>query len=193
MSNCITLGLNAIGLMGYSTSIARDRDKGVFQRIRVAPLPTWTIMMSRLLVQLAMILIVITAVFIVGYSYDGILLSPVGYALGVLAGLVGGAVYLALGQAIVGLVKNSETVNATARLVYFVFIMVGMFGELGMLGASVGNAVHWSPYGTVKRIVADALVPGNWNMDTTYALLATVGYAVVFAALGIKKFKWNVK
>ena len=40
LGTCITLGLIAIGLMGYSNSVARDRDKGVFQRLRVAPLPT---------------------------------------------------------------------------------------------------------------------------------------------------------
>src|SRR5678809_537642 len=82
LSNCITIGLNAIGLMGYSNAIARDRDKGVFQRLRVAPIPSWSIMMSRLLVQLAMILIVTTAIFVVGNNYDKISLSPSGYLLG---------------------------------------------------------------------------------------------------------------
>ena len=47
LSNGITLGLVAIGLMGYTNSIARDRDKGVFQRLRVSPLPLWTIMASQ--------------------------------------------------------------------------------------------------------------------------------------------------
>src|SRR5882724_9773484 len=42
LSTCITIGLVAIGLMGYCNSIARDRDKGVFQRLRVAPIPSWT-------------------------------------------------------------------------------------------------------------------------------------------------------
>ncbi|MEP6675561.1 MAG: ABC transporter permease [Ferruginibacter sp.] len=193
IANCITLGLNAIGLMGYSTSIARDREKGVFQRIRVAPLPGWTIMVSRLLVQLAMILIVTAACFVVGYSYDHIVIAPIGYIMGFLSALIGGALYLGLGQAIVGLIKSAETVNATVRFIYFIFIMVGMFGELGALGKEIGNIVQWSPYGTVKRIVADSLVPSSWSNHTTYSLLATIGYAIVFAILGIKKFKWDVK
>src|SRR5882757_9401849 len=48
LSSVITVGLMAIGLMGYSNSIARDRDKGVFQRLRVAPISSSTIMLSRL-------------------------------------------------------------------------------------------------------------------------------------------------
>jgi ABC-2 type transport system permease protein len=94
---------------------------------------------------------------------------------------------------IAGLQKNAETVNATTRLVYFVFIMVGMFGELGLLGEQLKKIVHWSPYGTVKTIVAAAVQPANWSTDTTYALLVTIAYSLVFSMLGIKWFRWNTK
>jgi ABC-2 type transport system permease protein len=193
LSNCITIGLNAIGLMGYTNSIARDRDKGVFQRLRTAPVPSWSIMASRLIVQIVMILLVTSAVFIGGYYFDKISLSPLGYVLGFLVAFVGGAVYLALGQAIVGRIKNPETVNAVTRLVYFVFIMVGMFGELGMLGDTLGEVVKWSPYGTVKRMLGASMSPHTWSLQTTYYLLATIGYTVIFTVLGIKWFKWNNK
>ncbi|PWT97922.1 MAG: hypothetical protein C5B52_13075, partial [Bacteroidetes bacterium] len=96
LSNSITIGLVAIGLMGYSNSIARDREKGIFQRLRVAPVPSWSIMASRLLVQLGMILMVTLAVFLGGYYFDKISLSPSGYILAFFAALCGGAVYLSL-------------------------------------------------------------------------------------------------
>ena len=193
LSNCITIGLNAIGLMGYSNSIARDRDKGIFQRLRVAPTPTWCIMMSRLAVQLAMIIFLTLAVFIVGYYADGIKITPGGYLVALGVSIAGGALYLALGQAIVGLVKSPETVNAVSRLVYFLFIMIGMFGELGMLGSAIGDVVKWSPYGVVKHIVAIGLEPQKWSDTTTISLLLTLGYTVLFAGVGIKKFKWSSK
>lgn len=193
LSNCITIGLTAIGLMGYSNALARDRDRGIFQRLRVAPIPNSLIMISRLAVQMAMIILLTVVVFIVAYQNLHISLTPGAYVLGLIAAFVGGALYLGLGQMIAGLQKNAETVSATTRLVYFVFIMVGMFGELGVLGEQLKKIVHWSPYGTVKSIVAAALQPGNWNTDTTYALLVTIGYSVVFAFLGIKRFRWNTK
>jgi len=193
LSNCITIGLNAIGLMGYSNAIARDRDKGIFQRLRVAPLTAWSIMVSRLTVQLAMILMVTTAVFVAGYFGDDILLTPTGYIVGYAMAFIGGAVYLGLGQAIVGLIKNAETVNAVTRLVYFVFIMVGMFAELGVLGDIVSKAAKWSPYGTVKHILSAGMQPSAWNQHSTMVLLVTIGYALVFSALGIKWFKWSSK
>jgi len=193
LSICITIGLTAIGLMGYTNSIARDRDKGIFQRLRVAPVANWTIMVSRLTVQIVMILVLIIAVFIVGFYVDKISLSPAGYVFGFAMGLIGGAVYLGLGQMIAGLIKNPETVSATTRLVYFAFIMIGMFGELGMLGTEVQAIVKWSPFGSVKRIVSDSLQPAHWTIQSTQALLATIGYAFVFSLLGIKWFRWNTK
>jgi ABC-2 type transport system permease protein len=193
LSNAITLGLNAIGLMGYSNSIARDREKEIFQRLRVAPAANWTIMGSRLAVQLVMIILMTAIVMIVGYQYDQIVLSPVGYFAGMLTAIAGGAVYLALGQAIVGRIRNPETVNATSRLIYIAFIMVGMFGELGMLGDIIDKAVKYTPYGTVKSIVSGALTPSTWTKDTTLALLLTLGYTAIFAYLGIKWFKWSTK
>ena len=193
LSTCITIGLVAIGLMGYSNSIARDRDKGIFQRLRVAPLPLWCIMASRLTVQLMMIILLTVIVFVAGYYIDHVSISPAGYALTFLTALIGGAVYLGLGQVIVGLIQNPETVNSTSRLIYFVFIMVGMFGEFGLLGDQIKQLAVWSPYGTVKRIISAGMEPDKWNAQMSLALLITFGYAALFSAVGIKKFKWNSK
>lgn len=192
LSNSIVIGLVAIGLMGYSTAIARDRDKGIFQRLRVAPISSWSIMASRLMVQIAMIILVTTAVFIAGDYYDKITLTPAGYAVTFITSVIGGAVYLSLGQMIVGRIKNPETVNSTVRLVYFVFIIVGMLGQF-YSNAQLRSIVEWSPYGTVKTILAVGMEPENWNNDASVALLVTILYTIVFSILGVKWFKWNTK
>ncbi|OCX52589.1 hypothetical protein BEL04_14150 [Mucilaginibacter sp. PPCGB 2223] len=193
----VVIGLMAIGLMGYTISITRDRDKGIFQRLRVAPLPTWTIMLSRIIVQLFMIMLLTLVVFVVGYQFDGILLSTGGYILTFFVAFIGGAVYLCLGQLIAGLVKNPETVNATTRLVYFLFMMTGMFGDIaqfsdmGKLGPYLTSMAHWSPYGCVKIMLQASMEPAKWGHDNNVALMASVAYAIVFAAVGIKNFKWE--
>lgn len=197
LANSITIGLFASGLMGYTNAVARDRDKGVFQRLRVAPIPSWAIMGSRLLVQLAMIIIITTAVFIIGADFDKITLTPAAYAFTYFTAIVGGSVALSLGQTIVGLIKNPETVNATTRLVYLVFVLVGMLGEmygaLNKIDDWAKSAVQWSPYGTVKTILSTSMEPSKWDNHSTMALLATIGYAIIFTIMGIKWFKWNTK
>lgn len=191
LSISITIGLTAIGIMGYANSIARDRDKGIFQRLRVTPVPTWFIMGSRLTVQLAMILILTAFVFIMGSSYDKINLSPAGYILTFITALIGGAVYLGLGQMITGLIKNAETVNSTTRMVYSAFILAGMFGEMGLFGKEFQQVIRWSPFGTVKTILLTSMQPATWDSTASLALLVTILYALIFSFLGIKWFRWN--
>ncbi|MBV8256075.1 MAG: ABC transporter permease [Chitinophaga sp.] len=193
MASAITIGLASIGLLGYSGTIARDRDKGVFQRLRVAPVPTWTIMLSRISIQVGLIALMTLLIFIVGFAVDKISLSALGYVTGLLVTLLAGWLYLGLGQLIVALIKNPETVNSTSRLVYVAFIMIGMLGQFGAFGKAMKDIVQWSPYGVVQKALAGSLQPLSWTSDHTMALLATIGYTVVFVALGIKYFKWDNK
>ncbi len=186
----LTIGLVSIGMMGYAISVARDRDKGIFQRLRVTPMPTSFIMISRLMVQLGMIALLTLCVFIIGYQIDKISLTPLGYALTFITSFLGGALYLGFGQMLVGLIKNAETVNSTTRLVYIAFIMLGMFGEFTD-NIEFKNIIHWSPFGTVKTMLAAAMLPSTWNNNATIALFVTIAYAVIFSFLGIKWFKWS--
>lgn len=195
LSNSIVIGLFASGLMGYANSVARDRDKGIFQRLRVGPIASWTIMISRLAVQLIMIFIITTAVFIIGYQYDHIALTPGAYVASYITSMLGGAVSLSLGQMVVGYVKNPETVNSTTRLIYLALILTGMLGELYLkkLGPQWADMVKLSPYGVVKTILASGMDLRTWNQDATNALLLTLGYTLLFTFLGVKWFKWNTK
>ena len=108
-----------------------------------------------------MILLVTVFVLIAGYSLDNITIPSEGYVLAFVAAIVGAAVYLALGQVIVGLIKNPEIVNATTRLVYFIFIMTGMLGSLGILGDDSKKILMWSPYGTVQTILSAVWILQN--------------------------------
>ena len=193
LSSCITIGLISIGLMGYSNTIARDRDRGIFQRLRVSPVPAWAIMASRLIVQIGMILVMTVIIFVVGYFYDGIRLTIGGYLICLVMTLAGGALYLGLGQAIVGRIQNPETVSSTSRLVYFAFIMIGMLGQFGTLGKQVERLVNWSPYGVVQKVLDAGLIPGSWDATATLALVFTIVYTLILAVLGIRWFKWDTK
>jgi len=146
------------------------------------------------MVQLVMILIVTTVLYIVGYKYQNIHLTAGGYALNYITAIIGASVYLALGQVIVALTKNSETVNAVSRLVFLCFVVIGTLASIpGFLPDQIADVMKWSPYGTVKIIMAAGMVPNSWNMNDTNALLVTVGYTLVFATIGIKNFKWETK
>jgi ABC-2 type transport system permease protein len=93
----IAYGLLATSILGYALTVARDREKGVFQRLRVTLAPTWTIMASRLPMQSVANVIIALVVVIIGNRIHHTS-TPVGqYALVLLVSILGGAVFLSIG------------------------------------------------------------------------------------------------
>src|ERR1700748_3025659 len=108
----ISYSLLSTALVGYALTVARDREKGVFQRLRVTPAPTWTIMTSRLAMQAVANLIIAIAVVIVGSLIHHISPSAGQYALVLLVSILAGAGVLSLAQAMVGLVRAADSAHA---------------------------------------------------------------------------------
>jgi ABC-2 type transport system permease protein len=192
LSICIAIGLPAIGLMSYSQTVARDRERGVFQRLRAAPIPTSAIMISRIAVQLVVVLFMAIATYAFGNAVDGIHLPLLNILLLLIAALVGGLSFLGLGQFVVGSIKSSEGVNAAARLIYFPLAIIGALGQIGLFGKVVETIVTYSPIGTTKTLLAAAMDVHAIGLSTLWALLITLGYGIFFAAIGIKRFTWAI-
>ena len=186
----LTVGLVSIGTVGYSLSIARDRDTGVFQRLRVTPAPTWTIMGSRWIVQLGAVLVMSIVVLVVAGLFVGITLAPQDYLFTVLVALLGSAVFLSIGQAIVGLIASADTLNAAGRLIYVPLIGLSLFGNTDRLGTTVELVSRWSPGGCLETLLSAAMGATAWSSQNWGALFASVGYTVVFAVIGIRWFRW---
>lgn len=190
ISLALTVGLVSIGTVGYSLAIARDRDAGVLQRLRVTPAPTWTIMGSRWIVQLGAVLVMAIAVLVIAAVFLGVTLPPQAYLFTVLVALIGCAVFLSIGQAIVGLIASADTLNAAGRLLYVPLIGLSLFGDTDRLGTTVELVSRWSPGGCLETLLSAAMGATTWSGQCWGALLASVGYTAVFGLIGIRWFRW---
>ncbi|MCH3974230.1 ABC transporter permease [Bifidobacterium tibiigranuli] len=187
----LTVGLMFSALMGYSVAIARDRDMGVFQRLRVTPAPTWAIMASRFVVQLAVGFAMAVIVVVVGGILHSVVYDPVEYLLFALVSVLGGAMFLAIGQAIVGLVSSFAVVNAISRGICIALLLLGLLGSSGILGDAVRSVADWTPVGALINLSVGALNPSAWDWTATSGLIATLGYAIVGVSIGIRWFRWE--
>lgn len=187
----LTYGLLSSALIGYSITVARDREAGVFQRLRVTPTPTWAIMGSRLAVQLAANLIVSVIVMIVGSIMHNVTFSFGVYLLMFVVSLLGAVVFLSIGQAIVGLVKNATAVNAVGRVLFILLIFTGILGSTGILGDDFKSFASWTPVGALINLFSAVLNASAWGTDQTEGIIASIGYIVVFAGIGIRWFRWE--
>jgi ABC-2 type transport system permease protein len=189
----IAYGLISASIMGYALAVARDREQGVFQRLRVTPAPTWTIMTSRLATQAFANLLITIVVVVVGSRLHHISLSIGQYGLVLVVSVLGGAVFLSIGQALVGLVKSADSVNAAGRMLVIGLILLGTFGQSGTLGGGWESIARWSPVGAVMTMFAAVLNVSAWDAHDSLTLLACAGYIVVFAAIGIRWFQWDAR
>jgi ABC-2 type transport system permease protein len=187
----IGLGLASVAILGYTMVVARDRETGVFQRLRVTPAPTWAIMGSRLTVQVVSIMVMTVALLIAGALLLDLTLTPGAYALTIAVSILGAAIFLGVGQAVVGLMKSYDTVNAIGRLVYIPLFALGMFGNVSIFGSTLETIARWSPGGVLINMLAAAMAPSTWSGDNWWSVLVGLGYAVFFTALGVRWFQWE--
>jgi len=103
------------------------------------------------------------------------------------------AVFLGVGQALVGLIKSVDTVNAVGRLSFLPLVALGLFAHSTIFGTTFETIARWSPGGAVATLLAGAMQPAAWSTDTWGAFLASVLYAVVFAGIGIRWFQWSTR
>jgi ABC-2 type transport system permease protein len=190
---CTAYGLAATSILGYGLTVARDREQGVFQRLRVTPAPTWAIMGSRLAVQVVANLIIALVVLVIGSAIHNVAFSVGQYLLFLLVSILGGAVFLGIGQAMVGLLKSVDTVNAAARIIFVALVFLGLFGQSGVLGSAWESISKWTPVGVVMTLFAGVLNLSSWGTRETLCIVACVGYTAFFAAIGIRWFQWEAR
>src|SRR6266513_412309 len=193
VASALTLGMASIAILGYSMTVARDREKGVFQRLRVTPAPTWTIMTSRLLVQVAAMLAMAVVVLLAADLFKGVSLTVEAYLLTFICVIFSSALFLGVGQALDGLIKSADTLNAVGRIAYLPLFALGLFAHSTVFGTTFEVISRWSPGGTVETLLTSAMNPSSWNGDTWLALAVSTAYSVVFAGIGIGWFQWGAR
>jgi len=193
VASALTLGMASIAILGYSMTVARDREKGVFQRLRVTPAPTWTIMTSRLLVQVAAILAMALVLLVAADLFEHVSLTAGAYLLTFICVIFSSALFLGVGQALAGLVKSAGTLAAVGRIAYLPLFVLGLFGQSTIFGTTFELISRWSPGGTVISLLSGAMNPLSWSSDTWLALAVSAAYTVVFAGIGIRWFQWGAR
>ena len=189
----LMLGIFTLGLFGYATVLATYRERGVFQRLRCAPVAAWQILGARLLVQMLAVLIQAVLLFGVAWAVYGVAPSAAGAAYGLVATLMAGLAALAIGQAIVAFVGSAGGVAAVSRVVLIALLLLqGLFFRVAQWPAWLQDAGKWTPIRIATRLMDDGLIRVQWNATDVHYLLGLVAWIVVLAYAGISRFRWRV-
>jgi ABC-2 type transport system permease protein len=188
----VVLNVMSSGMLGDSTRLTNLREQGILRRIRVTPLPTWQLIAAYVIARLVLVLaqsaaIVATAVLVYGatFTWDGLLV-----ALPLV--VVGGLVFLAIGQLISAVAPTSGAAGAIGQVIYFPLMFVSnLFVPLEQLPRWLANITQWTPATMLVDMVRPALVPIPAAQP---ALLNAVGlalYGLVALMLAARWFRWE--
>lgn len=109
------------------------------------------------------------------------------------AAIYGAAMFLGIGQAVVGLLRSSTAVNALGRVLYVVLLLLGFLGISGVLGDTFTAIAKWSPVGALMTLFTAVQSTSVWTSDDGWAIVAIGAYLVVFAGIGIRWFQWEAR
>ncbi len=190
LSASISFVLVNIGLLAYPSALTLDRDRGVFEKLRTTPATTTAIMISRLVVQMIVAVCVMAIVLVVAHFTNHITLPTKSYPLTAAASIVGVCVYLTAGQFLAACIRSANTLNAVGRALFMLLTVFGALASFNLFGAVIKHIIDWSPYGVVNTVLTAAMHPVAISEHVVVALIAAVGYILVFGILGIRYFKW---
>ena len=89
--------------------------------------------------------------------------------------------------------KSADSVQAVARVLFAVLILLGLLGQSGDLGPFWSSVARWSPVGAVMTLFAGVLNLHAWDSRDTLSVLVCLGYIIVFAGIGIRWFQWDAR
>ncbi len=176
---------------GAATNLVAWRKNGLLRRLRLAPIPTSSIVMARVAVSIA-IAVVQAAIFIgLGMAFFGLKLTgswPMVLPL-VLAGTLS---FMSIGLLAGSVAKTEEGAVGLANFVVLpmAFLSGSFFSLDGSPGwvKTVGNLL---PLKHLNEGMLDTMVRGEGPSAAIVPIVILLGFAVVLTAISAKMFRWD--
>lgn len=178
----IVTNIMASGLMGNTSAMITWRERGIFKRIAVTPMPLWEILLARVFTQLVPLLVqgviaIIVGEFIFNFRFN-IQYTP----LTVLFLLLGSLVFLALGQVIASFTSRVELGSITCQGIYMVLtFLTGVMLPLQILPSGVGTFARFTPSYMVADLLRGAMIQGNAGATP----LANIGGLLIYLVVAV--------
>jgi ABC-2 type transport system permease protein len=188
----VALNMMSGGLVGDSAWLTSMREQGLLQRVRATPLSPLALVTAYLLVRLSLIIAQSAAILALAVLAFDATFTWSGLAGAFGAGLLGAAVFIALGQAIAALAPSAGAALAIAQSLSFPLMFISnLFLPATQLPTWLQALSRWTPAYALVDIVRPQLVPipATQAFWLNLALLVTYGLAAL--AVAACCFRWE--
>ncbi|MEO5959261.1 MAG: ABC transporter permease [Opitutaceae bacterium] len=191
MGELLTVSVLGGACFGLPTTLVSERERGVWRRYRLTPMPTWAVITSTVL---ARYVLVLTA---------GLLQLAVAFAIGMplpahpldlwVAFTFVAFAFIGLGLVIAMLADNVPAVQALGQCIFLPMLIIG--GVAVQLASLPAWAQHVSAFfpGRYAVEALQAAVSGQGILSTRFSLLALLVIGASGCVAGAKLFRWDAQ
>jgi ABC-2 type transport system permease protein len=170
--------------------LVNRRETGRLKRLRLSPLPTWALLgaifISTLLVAFVQVIILLA----VGRIAFGVHL-PTNLAAFVLALVVGGVSFTALGAAMSTVIPNEDAAGPVTSIVFFILLFLSGLWFPIKSGSGLAKFSTWFP---IRHFIQAVFAPFNLEHGASpwawHDLLVVAIWGVIGAVVAVRRFDW---
>jgi ABC-2 type transport system permease protein len=174
-----------------AATLLREKEEGTFRRLMSSPMPRSAVIGGKVLAYMGIVFLQVIVMFTVGYALFKMPLgeSPLALLLLTVALALASA---SLGMLLGALCRTSQQADRLGMVLGFVLLALGgsimpLFRAEGFIG--IVSRLTPSAWGIEAYM---GLVADNWNLARTAPnILALLGFAVVFFAIAVWRFKYE--
>jgi ABC-2 type transport system permease protein len=174
-----------------ASSLLLEKEEGTFRRLLSSPMPRGAVIGGKMLAYMMVVFLQVIVLFTVGYALFKMPLgeSPLALLLLTVALALASA---SLGMLLGALCRNSQQADRLGMVLGFVLLALGggimpLFRAEGFIG--IVSRLTPSAWGIEGYM---GLVADNWTLaETAPNILALLGFAVVFFAVAVWRFKFE--
>jgi ABC-2 type transport system permease protein len=189
----LAMSLMNSGVIGLSTAFVTYRENGILRRIKVTPFSLTSFILARIVT--SVIVAVLQAVVLVGLGVLIYGMTLRGNPLLILLTImIGGLAFLAIGFALSGMARNTETAASYANLVTFPMLFLsGTFFAIDALPTWLQGLTRILPLRYLIDALREPMTRGEGIGSTWVDLLVLLGVFAVAMAVAVRFFKWDAR
>jgi len=174
--------------IGLPSTLVRDREIGWLRRVSTTPVSPSRLLAAQLIINLIFALVTVLIVIFGGEVVFGAGLD-VNVPLFVISIILSIAVIFSLGMVLAAIAPSQAAATGLSGAFAFgLMFLSGLWTPPELVGGPLATIIYYSPSGAAVRALLDSV----FNQPPPYTtLVALVVYAVIFAFIAIRYFRWE--
>jgi len=186
----MVLVLIVLGFVSLPASMATYRQQGVLHRMSTTPVPASALLGAQVAVNVGFVLVSVALILGVGAGAFNLVL-PLQFGWLVLSLALSVGAMFGIGLCIAAFAGSGRIALAIGGLLFYpMAFCAGMYGPLTVYPNVVRQIAKWAPTGAAFNALHDSL---GGHFPGWMSLGVLVAYAVVFSAIAVRWFRWDVE